>query len=94
MRLRWKAVTHKDAGLHARPERAPLTRTDLFSCPERVGLPHSWRLELHSAPPVRQTPVHQLHVLLPGEEAPSDGHAGTGYHVVLNKPGKRLPILL
>lgn len=56
----------------------------LFASPKFLRSNESRRKELNSAPFIGETSIDQLHVLVSGEEAVTDGHAGARHHVVLD----------
>lgn len=65
----------------------------LLSCPQWKRLQDGRRKELHAPHFVRESSVHELHILLPVEKATSNCHVCTWNHVVLDQSCQRLPIL-
>ena len=65
----------------------------LLPGPQLLGLEDGGRQQPDAAPAVRQAPVHQGRVVVPGEEAAAQRHPGAGDHVVLDQPRQGLTVL-
>lgn len=71
------------------PFRSPVTEDQtwcryLFASPKFLRFEESGRQQLDSASFISETSIDQLHVLISGKEAVTDGHAGARHHMVLD----------
>lgn len=86
-------IEHHNPGKQAGSRLCQSAGVYLLSRPQLLGLVECGRQQFDTALPVCQAPVHQLCVVVPGEEAAAQRHSGAGHHVVLDQARQGLAVL-